>query len=76
MGSVRVAGAMSTKLVVVLAAVMLLVAMLSRQFGRAGNGVGQNKKRRPAIEATRKCPTCGAYAMAGARCERADCPID
>lgn len=75
MVAVRAAGPVSVKLFVILAALMLLAGMLGRQFGRKGSAV-DHKKKRPAVEAARKCPACGAYAMDGARCEREDCPVD
>lgn len=63
---------MSFKLLVVLAALTLLAGMLGKRFGRGGQ---DRKPKGPPIEAARKCPACGVYVMAGARCDQADCPV-
>ncbi|MBP7242658.1 hypothetical protein [Amaricoccus sp.] len=52
---------MTTKLAILLLAVALLASLLAR-----------GRKARPptrAVEAARKCPECGAWVVAGARCD-------
>lgn len=60
---------MTLKAAIVLFALMLLAGMISKRFGPR-----VDRPKGPEIEAARKCPTCGAYALAGALCGRADCP--
>ena len=61
---------MTLKAILILLALVLLAGMIGRSFaarvGKAGKG--------PVVEAARKCPACGAYVLADARCARADCP--
>ena len=66
--ALRAAGAMTFKAVLLVLALMLLAGMIGRRFApRAG------RRDKPAVEAAQKCPTCGAYTLAGAPCERAGC---
>ncbi|MBA3326248.1 MAG: hypothetical protein H0T41_13585 [Rhodobacteraceae bacterium] len=61
---------MTFKAVLILLALLLLAGMIGRSFAprvdRPRNG--------RAVEAAQKCPACGAYALKGALCGRADCP--
>lgn len=60
---------MTLKAVLVLAALALLAGMLRRRFAPPSR-----RPRGPVIEAAQKCPSCGAYVLAGAPCARPDCP--
>ena len=70
MGPVRVAGAMTAKLALLLLAALLVVGMIGKW--RAPK---VDRTRGKPIEAARKCVVCDAYVLGGAAgCARADCP--
>ncbi|MBP7000789.1 hypothetical protein [Amaricoccus sp.] len=54
---------MTVKLAVLLLAVAVLASLAAR--GRAS----RPKPPRRAVETARKCPSCGAWVVAGARCD-------
>jgi Fe-S-cluster-containing hydrogenase component 2 len=60
---------MTLKAVLVVVALMLLAGMIGRRFAPR-----VDRRRQPAVEAAQKCPACGAYRLADAPCDRADCP--
>lgn len=65
---------MTVKLAMIVLALVLLAGAIGKRIGAAGGRRG--RPRRPAVEAARKCPTCGDWVMEGARCLRPGCAAD
>lgn len=61
---------MTLKAALILVALLLLAGMIGRSFAPRVD----NPRKRPVVEAARKCPACGAYVLGDAACARADCP--
>lgn len=61
---------MTLKAILIIAALLLLAGMIGRSLAPRVDKAARGK----AVEAARKCPACGAYALEGAACDRADCP--
>ncbi len=60
---------MSLKIAMLLLAALIVSGIIGRARAQRVDRTKSSK-----IEAARKCETCGAYALAGAPCERGDCP--
>ncbi len=60
---------MTGKALVIVLALMLLAGMVGRSLGIRG----ASRPKTPPIETARKCPTCGAYLVGSAQCDRPGC---
>jgi hypothetical protein len=67
--AIRAERAVTLKLAIIALALLLVAGMIGRSLAPR---VGRPKPGR-AVEAARKCSSCGAYALA--RCDRSDCPL-
>jgi hypothetical protein len=59
------------KAAIIVLGLLLLAGMVGRALAPR-----VDRRRSTAIEPAEKCPACGAYAVAGATCGRADCTRD